>query len=112
MVCSDVEIDLRVGGTYRIANQQPDGAVVWISGEFEHIEPPRQLIFTWRREGADDGLERVTVRFEQRSTTDATADETEVVVVHERIASAEIRENHEFGWLGCLDGLARFTEAT
>jgi uncharacterized protein YndB with AHSA1/START domain len=36
--CLDAEVDLRVGGRYRIANRFPDGRVVWITGEFELIE--------------------------------------------------------------------------
>lgn len=46
--------------------------------------------------------ERVTVRFEPRD------DATEVIVVHERIASPGAREGHEHGWIGCLDGLDAF----
>jgi hypothetical protein len=41
----------------------------------------------------------VTVRFEPRGET------TEVVVVHEDIPSEPVRESHEAGWSGCLDGL-------
>ena len=108
--CSDVAIDLRVGGTYRIANQQPDGAVVWISGEFERIEPPRRLVFTWHREGGDEEPERVTVRFEPTTLGEHNADKTDVIVVHERIANEATRKNHEQGWLGCLDGLNKFVE--
>jgi uncharacterized protein YndB with AHSA1/START domain len=37
VVCSEAEVDLRIGGAFRIANQFPDGNVVWISGEFEQI---------------------------------------------------------------------------
>lgn len=43
--------------------------------------------------------ERVTVRFEPRDNA------TEVIVVHERIASPAACEIHEQGWNGCLDGL-------
>ena len=40
--CIAAEIDLRVGGTYRIGNEIPDGSVIWISGEFRlrRAEPP------------------------------------------------------------------------
>ncbi|MGO8969934.1 MAG: SRPBCC family protein [Myxococcaceae bacterium] len=102
--CSEAEVDLRVGGKYRIANAFPDGSVVWISGEFERISPPRELIFTWRLEGSRT-TERVTVRFDQSGSS------TEVVVIHERIGSAQARRGHEQGWQGCLDGLARFAAA-
>ena len=98
--CTAAEIDLRVGGSYRIANQLPDGRVLWIVGEFEEIVVPHRLVYTWRtQEGAS--LERVTVRFEPRDGS------TEVIVVHERIAEARTRQEHETGWRECLDGLER-----
>jgi hypothetical protein len=34
-------------------------------------------------------------------------DSTEVVVVHEDIPAEPVRESHERGWQGCLDGLER-----
>jgi uncharacterized protein YndB with AHSA1/START domain len=30
--CLDAQVDLRVGGQYRIANRFPDGRIVWIAG--------------------------------------------------------------------------------
>jgi uncharacterized protein YndB with AHSA1/START domain len=102
VTCSGAEVDLRVGGEYRIGNALPDGTVLWISGEFEVVEPPHRLVYTWRIEGKErPALERsrVTVRFEP------IADGTEVLVVHERIESEETRDDHEKGWHGCLAGL-------
>jgi uncharacterized protein YndB with AHSA1/START domain len=100
--CPQAEIDLRVGGKYRIANAFPDGTTLWIAGEFERISPPHELVFTWRVEGAPGQDERVIVRFEGKGNT------TEVVVTHERIPTADARGRHEQGWNGCLDGLARY----
>lgn len=100
--CPDAEIDLRVGGRYRIANQFPDGKLLWIAGEFEIVEPPHRLIYTWRLEPASQASERVTVRFEPRGGA------TEVVIVHERILDAATRDRHALGWQGCLDGLAAY----
>ncbi len=103
--CTGAEIDLRVGGRYRIGNRFADGREVAITGVFERIEAPRCLVFTWRLEPGPDLDERVTVRFERRGAA------TEIVVVHERIASEEARTSHEAGWEGCLEGLARRAEA-
>jgi uncharacterized protein YndB with AHSA1/START domain len=100
--CIDPEVDLRVGGSYRIGNRLPDGKVLWIAGEFEVIEPPRRLTYTWRLEGMSESEERVTVRFEARG------DVTEVIVTHERISSEALRDQHQHGWQGCLDGLAGY----
>ena len=103
--CIDAEVDLRKGGRYRIGNQFPDGKILWISGEFEAIEAPRKLVYSWRIEPDTAGVERVTVQFEPQG------ENTEVIVTHERIASEELRNMHQQGWVGCLEGLARFAES-
>ena len=46
--CVGAEIDLRVGGAYRIANRFSDGTVLWIVGEFEVVDPPNKLVYSWR----------------------------------------------------------------
>ena len=99
--CVEAHIDLRVGGIYRIGNQFPDGAIVWITGEYELVTPPRKLIYTWRLEDSATPAERVTVEFQSRTEC------TEVIVTHEQIACASLRKQHEAGWLGCLDGLMK-----
>jgi uncharacterized protein YndB with AHSA1/START domain len=102
-------MDVRVGGAYRIANQMPDGSVLWISGTFEIVEPPRRLVYTWEIERAtppSPERSRGTVRFEPRDAG------TEVIVVHEAIDNEATRVNHEQGWQGCLANLeALFAEA-
>jgi uncharacterized protein YndB with AHSA1/START domain len=95
--CTDAEVDLRVGGAYRIANLQDDGSTVWIEGAFEVVEPPHRLVYTWRI--GDEPTSRVTVTFA------AVAGGAEIVVHHDRIATPAKRDGHEAGWLGCLDGL-------
>lgn len=100
--CIGAEIDLRVGGRYRIGNLLPNGQEIWIVGEFEAVAPPRQLVYTWRIEPATGAAERVTVRFEPRGMA------TEVTVTHERIRTEAVRRSHEAGWTGCLDGLAGY----
>jgi uncharacterized protein YndB with AHSA1/START domain len=97
------EIDLRVGGRYRLANQYEDGSVLWITGVFEVIDRPRRITYTWAHEPADDSTNettRVTVRFVHRDQG------TEVIVAHHGIRSARSRRSHRAGWAECLDGLA------
>jgi len=100
VTCSGAEVDLRVGGRYRIANAMPDGKTFVIEGVFEAIEPQRALVYTWRA-GADQAS-RVTVAFEPRGDT------TEVAIVHESIPTETMRRAHEAGWGGCLDELERW----
>jgi len=104
VACPAAEIDLRVGGSYRIANQFPDGKVIWIAGMFEVIEPPYRLTYSWKLESQNGPVERVTVCFVAHGVT------TEVVVTHERIPDEAARTSHERGWIGCLDSLVRYAE--
>jgi uncharacterized protein YndB with AHSA1/START domain len=104
VTCPSAEIDLRVGGRYRIANRFPDGRLLWIVGEFEVVEPPSRLVFSWQLGIQADRAERVSVEFEAHGAG------TEVIVTHERIADAATRAGHEQGWVGCLDGLARYAD--
>jgi uncharacterized protein YndB with AHSA1/START domain len=105
VICTGAEVDLRVGGSYRIANRMPDGSTLWIAGEFEVIEPPSKLTYTWRLEIPEAGIERVSVSFIARDSA------TEVIVTHERIVNEAARTRHESGWIGCLAGLARLAQA-
>jgi uncharacterized protein YndB with AHSA1/START domain len=102
VTCTAAEVDLKVGGAYRIANRFPDGTLLWITGNFEVIEPPHRLVYTWSTGMEPGASERVTVRFA------AHGDATEVSVTHERIRDAALRDMHEKGWLGCLAGLRRY----
>jgi uncharacterized protein YndB with AHSA1/START domain len=101
VTCEGAEVDLRVGGRYRIDNAFPDGRVVVLVGEFEIIERPKRLTYTWRVDGSPGASERVTVRFEPRNGA------TEVIVTHERIPDETVRDQHRRGWEGCLEGLVR-----
>lgn len=102
VTCCGAEMDVRVGGAYRIGNQLPDGNVLWISGTFEVVEPPRRLVYSWQVErgtAPPSECSRVTVRFEPRDGG------TEVIVVHEAIDTEATRADHENGWQGCLENL-------
>jgi uncharacterized protein YndB with AHSA1/START domain len=89
------EVDLRVGGRYRI-----DGPAVGIavSGEYVAVEPPHKLIFTWAWDGEDDET-LVTVDLT------ATAGGTDVRLRHEKFGTDEQRDEHTQGWYDCLDRL-------
>lgn len=106
VTCIGAEVDLRVGGRYRIGNRMPDGKEIWITGTFEVIKRPHLLTYSWQIEGMPGDAERVTVQFEERF-----GDETEVILTHEKISSEALRDQHAYGWMGCLDGLVEYVAA-
>ncbi|HUV32895.1 MAG TPA: SRPBCC family protein [Devosiaceae bacterium] len=107
VTCPSAHFDLSLGGRYHIANLDPDGTVTTVRGEFERIDAPHKLVYSWfmNAQPVGKGGSRVTVEFLEH------AEGTEIVIRHERIATPEMAENHRLGWEGCLDGLAEFFQA-
>lgn len=98
---SVAEVDLRVGGRYRISMEAPDGAVHTVRGEYREIVPGRKLAYTWRwetwRESHADSL--VTVEFKAQGTG------TLVVITHTELPDDNAVAQHTQGWTGSLDKL-------
>jgi uncharacterized protein YndB with AHSA1/START domain len=103
--CIAAEVDLRVGGLYRIANEFPDGRVLSISGEFLCIERPHRLEYTWRVGYANAPVERVSVQF-----VPSGGGQTEVILTHSHVADELTRMRHERGWEGCFAGLEDYLQ--
>ena len=100
-----IEMDLQVGGAYRIAFGSPAGDRNIVSGRFLEIDEPRKLVYTWTWEepNPNHGIETlVTVEF------NAVDDGTELVLTHERFPAGEMREHHKMGWTGILDQLVEY----
>ena len=97
----DVQVDLRVGGKYRIRMKGPEGEVHTAVGTYRTIEPAKKLVYTWDWEENDHkvGESQVTVEFHQRGEA------TEVVLTHERFPNGEATKLHELGWTSCLNRL-------
>ena len=89
------EIDLRVGGRYRIDGP---GAGMAVGGEYLVVEPPHRLVFTWQW---DDDTDETLVTVELTAVKDGT----DLLLVHERFATKTDRDNHAQGWSDCLDRL-------
>ena len=96
-----VEIDLRVGGSYRIAMQPPDAALFHLSGEFLEIEPPSRLVYTfrWDEPDPDDRETFVTILLEEMGKS------TFLTVDQGLFATEERRSLHLQGWTEGLDRL-------
>jgi uncharacterized protein YndB with AHSA1/START domain len=97
------ELELRVGGRYRVEMHHKDGNVHSVSGTYREIKPPEKVVFTWRWDrDASPEHSVVTIEFQDLGNS------TEVTLIHERLPNAEEREKHAHGWNGCMDQLAKF----
>ena len=101
------EVDLRVGGRYRLSMGEPDGGPVHtVTGEYTEVRPPERLAYTWAWEGDPPEMDGsagtlVTVEFTEDDGR------TTVIVVHTGFATEQARDMHTGGWGGCLDSLGR-----
>jgi uncharacterized protein YndB with AHSA1/START domain len=101
--CPSVEVDLRVGGRYRIAMQPPRGAAFFLEGEFREVIPPSRLAYTFRWEppDADDQETLATLSLADIGGT------TELALDQRPFATRARLELHQGGWSDSLDRLAQ-----
>ena len=97
--CPEAHVDLREGGTYRLANLEVDGSITWISGRFERVRPPEELAYTWEVSILPGEATLVRVMFL------AHPNGTELRLTHERFAVEAVRDMHVEGWGECIDKL-------
>jgi glutathione S-transferase len=91
------------GGHYRIQMHLHDGREIPVEGEFQVVDRPRTLVFTWGWALAG-GSTVVRLSFK------AVADGTELTLIHEGLPTREDREGHGKGWNSTLNKLARFVK--
>jgi uncharacterized protein YndB with AHSA1/START domain len=97
--CPEAHIDLREGGAYRIANLEADGSTTWITGVFQRVHVPEELVYTWNVSIVPGEATLVRIAFKEHP------EGTEIVLQHERFADPAVRDMHVQGWAGCLDKL-------
>jgi uncharacterized protein YndB with AHSA1/START domain len=104
---SDVEVDARVGGRFRIvmARAEAEGGPIEHTGEYRELDRPRRLVFTWVSPYTN-GESVVTVDLQPEGSG------TRVVLTHEGLPP-ESRDGHAEGWGTFLDAyIARTERAT
>jgi uncharacterized protein YndB with AHSA1/START domain len=97
------EMDVRVGGRYRLGIQRGPAAYV-VGGVFQVIQPPHQLAFTWRWENAEMDIGESLVTIELR----ANGRQTDLRLTHAQLPNAAARAAHGEGWEGILASLDQF----
>jgi glutathione S-transferase len=101
MDVGDAQVDLTVGGRYRIRMESAEGKVHTAAGVHREIERPRRLVYTWDWEEESIGETIVTVEFNDLDGS------TEVMLTHELFPNAEAKLGHEEGWTSCLNRLEK-----
>ncbi len=99
------EVDLRVGGTFRLGMDLMGGERLVSFGTYREIQAPERLVYSWAWESEPTAVTLVTVELRDRGA------ETEVLLTHAENTSEEQAENHRQGWNYCLDRLVKLVEA-
>jgi uncharacterized protein YndB with AHSA1/START domain len=100
---STVEVDLRVGGQYRIGVRPDDDSLPegFVTGVYREIDLPNRLVYTFVSDCSEGRETLVSVVFEDH------VEGTILKLRHTGFRSIEERKAHEAGWSGCLGQLDR-----
>jgi uncharacterized protein YndB with AHSA1/START domain len=97
------EVDLKVGGKYRIGMKSPDGELYVAIGTYREIIPNKKLVFTWRWESEPSDISDTLVAVEFKKS----GEHTKLVFTHENFTTEELTKDHQEGWEGALSKLSR-----
>ena len=99
------QMDVRLGGRYRISCARAGEPTKFVGGEFLVVEPPRRLEYTWiwEKEAMPEWKDRSVVRL---AFNPIEGGRTELVLTHDHISDAEDRSDHREGWTKILDSMA------
>ena len=97
------ELDVRVGGRFRIVFGGPDGKMHECAGVYKEVVPNRKLVFTWHwPNSTPERVSVVTIVFKEVNG------ETDLLFKHEELFDEKARDDHKRGWSASLDKLADF----
>ena len=97
------ELDVRVGGRFRIVFGGADGKAHECAGIYKEVVPNRRLVFTWTWPNTTPERESlVTIVFRK------VAGGTQLEFRHEQLFDEKVRDDHKRGWSGSLDKLEQF----
>jgi uncharacterized protein YndB with AHSA1/START domain len=96
------DMDVRVGGRFRISFNGQDGEHHEVGGTYREVVPGERLVFSWAWHSTPERESLVTV------TLKADGAGTILTLHHERFFDEKARDGHERGWTGTLEKLARY----
>ena len=97
------ELDLRVGGRYRLVFGGPDGNEHEAAGVYKEVQPNRKLVFTWSwPRTTPDRVSRVTILLHPEGGG------TAMEFRHEQFFDEAARDGHMRGWSETFGKLEAF----
>jgi len=99
------ELDVRVGGRFRIVFGGPEGRDHEVRGVYREVVPNRKLVFTWTwPNSTPERVSLVTVFLNK------VAGGTDLDFRHEQHFDETVRDDHKRGWRETFIKLGQFLE--
>ena len=95
------EIDLRVGGKYRISFKKNDGEYFEVAGVYREVVPNARLVFSWAWHSTPERESVVSISIKPEG------ERTLLTLHHAQFADQAACDAHERGWSGMLDNIER-----
>lgn len=95
------EIDLRVGGRYRISFNATDGEYSQVGGVYREIVPNERLVMSWAWHSTPERESLLTISLKPDGAG------TLLTLHHEQFFDQAARDGHEKGWTELLGKLER-----
>ena len=96
------DMDVRVGGRYRMRFKTDDGESHEVGGEYKEVVPNERLVFSWAWHSTPERESLITI------TLKADGDATMLTLHQERFFDEKARDGHNRGWTGTLEKLAHY----
>jgi len=95
------DLDLRVGGRYRISFKAK-GTYNEVGGVYREVVPNQRLVFSWAWHSTPERESLVTISIQPEGS------DTLLTFRHEQFADVTARDNHERGWTEFLGKLESY----
>jgi uncharacterized protein YndB with AHSA1/START domain len=93
------DVDVRVGGRFRVQFWTPDGEHHSVSGTYREVVAGRRLVFSWAWQSTPERESQVTVEFKPDGA------ETVLTLTHEKFFNEQAAADHSRGWNRSFDAL-------
>ena len=96
------EMDVKVGGRFRVSFKTDDGEFHQVGGVYREVVPNERLVFSWAWHTTPERESLVTVSIKRE-------DEGAILTLtHEKFFDQAARDGHQRGWTGTLEKLERY----
>ena len=96
------DLDVRVGGRYRICFEHESGEYSEVGGVYRDVVPNERLVFSWAWHSTPERESLLTIALKPDGTG------TMLTLLHEQFFDSAARDGHEKGWIELLGKLEQF----